>query len=69
MAVRVGGFDLQHCRAALRPGLERAARVRGDAMRELSLHILDLIENSVRAGASMILITLVEDEEKDILKE
>jgi anti-sigma regulatory factor (Ser/Thr protein kinase) len=37
-------------------------------MRELSLHILDLIENSVRAGAAMILITLVEDERKDILK-
>ena len=37
-------------------------------MRELSLHILDLIENSVREGASMILITLIENEEKDILK-
>jgi len=37
-------------------------------MRELSLHILDLIENSVRAGALMILITLVEDEKRDILK-
>ena len=37
-------------------------------MRELSLHILDLIENSARSGASMILITLVEDERKDILE-
>ena len=37
-------------------------------MRELSLHILDLIENSARAGASMIMITLVENEEEDILR-
>ena len=37
-------------------------------MRELSLHILDLIENSVRAGASTILVTFIENDEKDILK-
>jgi len=37
-------------------------------MRELSLHILDLIENSARAGASTIMITLVENDAKDLLR-
>jgi len=37
-------------------------------MRELSLHILDLIENSVRAGASFILMTVIEKPERDVLK-
>jgi len=37
-------------------------------MRELSLHILDLIENSVRAGASTILMTVVENPQRDVLK-
>jgi len=37
-------------------------------MRELSLHILDLIENSIRAGASTLMITLIEDEKRDLLK-
>ena len=36
-------------------------------MRELSLHILDLIENSIRAGASVISVTVVEDPGRDLL--
>jgi len=36
-------------------------------MHELSLHVLDLIENSARAGASTILMTLAEDIEKNVL--
>ena len=37
-------------------------------MHELSLHVLDLIENSVRAGASTILVTLAENRGNDVLK-
>jgi hypothetical protein len=37
-------------------------------MREFSLHILDLIENSIRAGASSIIVTIEEDHQKDLLK-
>ena len=36
-------------------------------MRDLSLHILDIAENSVRAGATCIMITLTEDAEDDIV--
>jgi hypothetical protein len=36
-------------------------------MRDLSLHILDLVENSLRAGASQIAITLVENPTEDHL--
>jgi signal transduction histidine kinase len=36
-------------------------------MRDLSLHVLDLVENSVRAGASRIVLTLVEDSRRDRL--
>jgi hypothetical protein len=36
-------------------------------MRELSLHILDLVENSVRAGASVIFIGITVDSVKDLL--
>ena len=36
-------------------------------MLELSLHILDIVENSTRAGASRICIDIVEDTEKDLL--
>jgi signal transduction histidine kinase len=36
-------------------------------MLELSLHILDIVENSTRAGATNIEITLVEDTDKDTL--
>lgn len=37
-------------------------------MRELSLHILDLIENSIRAGASVISVTVDEKEVEDTLE-
>ncbi len=30
-------------------------------MRDLSLHMLDLLENSIRAGASVIEITVAQD--------
>jgi len=36
-------------------------------MQELSLHVLDLIENSVRAEASTVLMTLVEDQRENTL--
>ena len=38
------------------------------AMRELSLHILDVIENSIRAGASIISVSIVEDVAGDLLE-
>ncbi|HOP46732.1 MAG TPA: ATP-binding protein [Desulfobacteraceae bacterium] len=37
-------------------------------MRELSLHILDIIENGIRAGANLITITIVEDHKNNKLK-
>jgi len=37
-------------------------------MKELSLHLLDLIENSVAAGATRVTITLVEDAAGDELR-
>jgi anti-sigma regulatory factor (Ser/Thr protein kinase) len=36
-------------------------------MKELSLHILDIAENSVRAKAQKIEITIVEDRKRDVL--
>lgn len=36
-------------------------------MRELSLHILDIVENSTRAGAKQVFVTVSEDTEKDTL--
>jgi signal transduction histidine kinase len=36
-------------------------------MEDLSLHILDIVENSLSAGASWIKISLVEDTRKDLL--
>ena len=36
-------------------------------MEDISLHILDIAENSVAAGADMIEIKIVEDKEKDLL--
>lgn len=36
-------------------------------MKDLSLHILDIVENSIRAQASRVEITVVEDVEKDVL--
>jgi len=35
-------------------------------MLELAAHILDIAENSVRAGASLVEITIIEDEEKNM---
>ncbi|MBN2307754.1 MAG: NAD(P)H-dependent oxidoreductase subunit E [Candidatus Hydrogenedentes bacterium] len=37
-------------------------------MRELSLHILDLIENAIRAGASTVAVSVHEDLEDDLLE-
>lgn len=37
-------------------------------MKDLSLHILDIIENSVRAGAKKIDILIEQDTKKDVLK-
>jgi len=34
---------------------------------ELSLHILDVVENSTRAGAKKVYITIIEDTTKDIM--
>jgi len=34
---------------------------------ELSLHILDVVENSTRAGAKAVYVTIIEDTTKDIL--
>ena len=36
-------------------------------MFELSLHILDLVQNSISAGAGLVVIEIVIDEEKDLL--
>jgi len=36
-------------------------------MKDLSLHILDIAENSIRAGASIVEILIVEDEKNDLL--
>ena len=36
-------------------------------MEDLSLHILDIVENSIRAKASRIMIKVAEDMEKDLL--
>ena len=40
----------------------------GAVLRELSLHILDLIENAIRAGASIISVTIREDHAEDSLE-
>jgi hypothetical protein len=36
-------------------------------MRDLSLHLLDLIENSVRAGAATVVVSVAESPEQDLL--
>ena len=38
-------------------------------MKELSLHILDIIQNSVNAGASIIEIEIEEEEKEEVLTE
>ena len=37
-------------------------------MRELALHILDLIENSIAAGATVVSVEIVEDPERDVMR-
>ncbi len=37
-------------------------------MKDLSLHILDIVENSIRAQATRVEISVVEDEERDVLE-
>ena len=37
-------------------------------MEDLSLHILDIVENSTKAGASLVEINITEDTDKDLLK-
>lgn len=37
-------------------------------MEDISLHVLDIVENSIRAGASEISIAVLEDPEHDILE-
>ncbi len=37
-------------------------------MQELSMNILDIVENSTRAGASLIKISVTDDRENDILR-
>jgi signal transduction histidine kinase len=36
-------------------------------MEDLSLHVLDIVENSLRSGAKLIEISVVEDAEEDLL--
>ncbi|SDF20314.1 ATP-binding protein [Sporolituus thermophilus] len=36
-------------------------------MRDLSLHILDLVQNSIEAGASAVEVSIIEDAEHDLL--
>jgi hypothetical protein len=37
-------------------------------VRDLSLHILDLVENSIRAGASAVAVTIDADRSRDVLR-
>ena len=37
-------------------------------MEDISLHILDIVENSIRAEANRVEIQIIEDEEKDLLR-
>ena len=37
-------------------------------MKEISLHILDIMQNSIVAGASLVELEVIEDEKEDILK-
>ena len=37
-------------------------------MRELSLHIMDIIENGIEAGADLIHLSIEEDHEKNLLR-
>ena len=37
-------------------------------MEDLSLHILDIVENSTMAGATLVMIDILEDQEKNVLQ-
>ena len=37
-------------------------------MRDISLHLLDLIENSIRAGATVVKVSVVEDPARDLME-
>ena len=37
-------------------------------MKELSLHILDIVQNSIKAKASLITVSVIEDSIKDLMK-
>ncbi len=37
-------------------------------MQDISLHVLDIVENSIRAGASEVKVVVFEDREEDMLK-
>lgn len=37
-------------------------------MKDLALHILDIIENSTNAGASKVMIAIVQDKRKDVIR-
>ena len=36
-------------------------------MKEISLHILDIMQNSITAGATLVELSVIEDKTKDIL--
>ena len=36
-------------------------------MQDLSLHILDIVENSINAGATQVVLRVVEDRTEDVL--
>ena len=42
-------------------------RMENGSMEDISLHILDIVENSTQAGASLVEISLIEKSEEDLL--
>ena len=65
------GFTVLEVRGAHlrrdRPGPAREGWAGGAPLREISLHILDLIENSIRAGAAVIAVSVEEEPAEDSL--
>ena len=51
-----------------RPGFRRRARAGAWPVHDLSLYLLELLENSIRAGATQVEITLLMDDEADELR-
>ena len=45
----------------------RSPRLCGEKVKDLSLHILDVVENALRSKASLVEILLIEDPERDVL--